>query len=88
MTSLGTGQTLRRRRRGKIDIFTNGFVRVTELNGDLRVGAHHLDGSDVTLFSPRADPRRRERHRRSSAPTRRTTDVTGVNITMTAGRRS
>ena len=38
--SLGTGQTLSTSDGvGKVDITTNGFVRVTERTGDLRVGA-------------------------------------------------
>ena len=41
------------------------------------VGHIHSTGGDVTLFSPHADPRRR-----TAMPT---IDVTGVNITMTAG---
>ena len=83
--SVGTGQSLSTSDGvGKVDMTTNGFVRVTERTGDLRVGAITSTASDVTLFSP---------HRILDAesgagvlgtdPT--ATDVTGVNITMTAG---
>ena len=52
--------------------------------GDLRVGRHHLDGVRRHAHLARPDPRRRERRGRARHRPD-PTDVTGVNITMTAG---
>ena len=60
----------------QIFLTTNGFITATELSGDLLAGHIHSTGDDVTLCSPR---------RILDADGRPTIDVTGVNITMTAG---
>ncbi len=63
---------------------TNGFVTVTERSGDLRAGAITSTASDVTLTSPeRILDAERGDGLLGSDPT--PTDVTGVNITLTAG---
>ena len=63
---------------------TNGFVTVTERSGDLRAGAHHSTGS-----TSRSRPRQRildaERGDGLLGSDPTPTDVTGVNITLTAG---
>src|SRR6266566_3993925 len=60
----------------KIDMQTNGSITETELAGDLRVGWINSTASDVTLFSP---------HAIVDADGQPTIDMTGMNITMTAG---
>jgi len=60
----------------QIFLFTNGNVTDTELNGDLLAGHIESTAADVTLFSP---------VRILDADRTPTIDVTGVNITMTAG---
>ena len=63
---------------------TNGFITVTERAGDLRVGDIRSTASDVTLTSPaRILDAERGDGLLGSDPT--PTDVTGVNITLTAG---
>ena len=63
---------------------TNGFVTVTERSGDLRAGAITSTGSDVTLTSPeRILDAESGDGLLGSDPT--PTDVTGVNIRLTAG---
>ena len=69
---------------GKLDMTTNGFVTVTERSGDLRAGSITSTASDVTLTSPaRIIDAERGDGLLGSDPT--PTDVTGVNITLTAG---
>ncbi len=55
---------------------TNGFIWNTELFGDLLAGHINSTDDDVTLFSP---------VRIVDADSRPTIDVSGENITMTAG---
>ena len=63
---------------------TNGFITVTERSGDLRAGDITSTASDVTLTSPaRILDAERGDGLLGSDPT--PTDVTGVNITLTAG---
>ena len=64
---------------GHIDVLTNGWILVLEKHGDLRVGDIHSTADDVTLFSPR---------RIVDALSDFAADVTGRNITMTAGMNS
>ena len=69
---------------GKVDVFTNGPIVVTEANGDLRVGAIVSTGGNVTLTSPaRILDAESGTGVLGTDPT--PTDVSGVNITMTAG---
>ena len=85
LTDLGTGATLSTADdNGKIDMTTNGFVTVTERSGDLRVGDITSTASNVTLTSPaRILDAERGDGLLGSDPT--PADVTGVNITLTAG---
>ena len=64
---------------GHIDVLTNGWILVLEKHGDLRVGNIDSTDDDVTLFSPR---------RIVDALSDFAADVTGRNITMTAGMNS
>ena len=61
---------------GHIDILTNGWILDFEKHGDLRVGDITSTDDDVTLWSPR---------RIVDALSDFAADVTGRNITMTAG---
>lgn len=71
---------------GNIDVITNGDITLTEVTGDLRVGRIASIGRDVNLHSPR-------RILDALSGTQNTgdqgvgveADVTGRNITMTAG---
>src|SRR6185436_14137380 len=60
----------------QIFLTTNGDISATELAGDMLVGHIHSTGGDVTLSSP---------ERILDAGGTRTIDITGVNITLTAG---
>ncbi|KKL19547.1 hypothetical protein LCGC14_2464370, partial [marine sediment metagenome] len=62
-----------------IDVLTNGSITIKELTHDLRVGRIASTASDVLLFSPRRIVDALDDGIGSEA------DVTGVNITMTAG---
>ena len=63
---------------GDINVLTNGFITLMEETGDLRAGAITSTANDVTLYSPARiidglnDPAGAD------------TNVTGVNITLTA----
>ena len=60
---------------GHIDVLTNGFVTLTELTGDMRVGSITSTANDVTLTAPESIV---------DALADAAADVTGVNITLTA----
>ena len=68
---------------GKIDMTTNGFITISEQNGDLRAGDITSTASDVTLTSPASILDAQDgTGTLGTDPTE--TDVTGTNITMTA----
>jgi hypothetical protein len=60
----------------QIFLTTNGNITATEITGDMQVGHIHSTAGDVTLFSP---------EKILDADGQPTIDVTGDDITMTAG---
>ena len=77
---VGTGYAAGATDQHHIDVLTNGWIALTEYTDDLRVGEIRSTANDVLLYAPA-----RTIDALNDAGTTVTADVTGVNITMSAG---